>query len=419
MNYYIKLAVKNLSRHRIRSLVSVSAITFGVLVVVFARGYVIGITEGIGDFYVQYNTGHIRITESEYRPRERLLTLIHPVNGFDGGGVEEMIAEFEALEDVKMAVPRIKFGAMATYEDDLIDMIGWGVDTEKELLFTQIANDIAEGRMPNPGERGILMGSELLRKLSIGVGDRVTIVYNTAYGSMGGSTFEVTGRIQSGLKLLNEKLFYLPIDIAQELLYMEDEATELLILNTGGLDATREVMPKITSILDARAEGVYEAVPWYNSGTIFEFVSIARRIYAFIYIFIVILASFVVFNTMIMIISERKREIGMMGAMGMGKRRMLRLFMTEGALKGLIGSLIGALLGGALTYPLSISGIDFGDAFEGASADYLMSPIIYPHFSISNMIVGFLIGFVVVCIAVYIPSRSAASLNPTDALRDL
>ncbi|NLB35266.1 MAG: ABC transporter permease [Elusimicrobia bacterium] len=419
MNYHIKLAIKNLSRYRLRTFVSLASIASGVLIMVFARAYVIGLTQGIGDFYVQYNTGHIRIVDREYPTRERLLTLNYPVDGFSRGGLDEMIGELESLEGVKMAIPRIKFGALATYEDELIDMVGWGVNGEKELKFTKIENDIAEGRMPLAGERGILMGSKLLEKLSLKVGDRVTIVYNTAFGSMGGRTFDITGKIESPLKFLNEKVFYLPLDTAQKLLYMEGESTEIL-LDTGGQDGAEILMPALKRLMEEHnLSEKYEILPWYESGTIFEFISLAKRIYFFMYLFILILASIVVFNTMVMIISERKREIGMMAAMGMGRNRILRLFMIEGGIMGIIGGGIGALLGGGLSYYLSNKGIDFSAAFDGMSVDFLMSPIIYLHFSFSNMLVGFFMGLLVVYVAVYIPARKAASLKPTEALRDL
>ncbi|MEA3506270.1 MAG: FtsX-like permease family protein [Elusimicrobiota bacterium] len=417
MNYFIKLAYKNLSRHKLRTVVSISAVVVGVMVVVFARGYIDGITGSITESYIHYETGHARIINSEYRKRERTLSLIYPAEGFSGGNIGDMIAGLEELEGVNLALPRIKFGAMATTEEELVDMMGWGVDPDKEKEFTRIESMIAEGSMVNEGEREVVMGTTLLKDLGITVGDKVTLVYNTSYGSLGGTTFKVAGRILSDLKMLNEKVFYLPLDVVQNLLYMEGQATEVLI-DAGSIEEAEEAMPRLKEFIQKNdSKGRYTVIPWDQSGGMVDWMILARNIYNFLYIFILALASFVVVNTMIMVVSERTREIGMMGALGMGHRRILGAFLAEGVLKGVIGSFIGALFGGALTAWVGSTGINFGDAFSGIEEEILIGSIIYPRFSVGNMVFGFLLGVLIVLIASYIPARKAAKLQPTDALR--
>ncbi len=418
MNFYIKLAYKNLFRHKLRTAVSVSAVVVGVMVVVFARGYVEGITSSTTESYIHYRTGHIRITDSEYPKKERTLSLIYPVDGFtrDDSGIEGMIDRIEKIKGVNMALPRIKFGAMTTTDDELIDMAGWGVDPKKEIEFTRIENMIVKGRMVNKGAREVVMGSALLNKLGVDVGEKITLVYNTSFGSMGGTTFKVTGRILSDLKMLNEKIFYLPIDVAGKLLYMEGQATELLI-DTQSVDNVKKVVPRIKSLFtDFDPQNRYTVIPWTESGGMVEWIQMARTIYGFIYIFILALASFVVVNTMIMVVAERTREIGIMGALGMGHRRIMGVFISEGLLKGGIGSFIGAALGGVITWIVSRTGINFGDALAGMEEEVLLGTVIYPYFSVENMIFGFLLGIIIVTAACYIPARKAALLNPNEAL---
>ncbi len=418
MNYALKLSLKNLFRHKLRTAVTIAAVAVAVTVVVFARGWVNGIIEGFSEAYTHYSIGHIRIIDREYRARERLLTLLHPVDGFEGEGAGPMITELEKMQGVEHVLPRIKFGAMAATEDELVDMAGWAVDAEKEKSFTRIETKITEGRMPSAGERKVLMGGKLLKRLGIGVGEKITIVYSTAYGSLGGTTFEVSGRIESGLKMLNEKVFYLPIDVARELLYMEDQATEIII-GLSSMEKAREVMPEVEAFLEEQGgSGRYKPIPWYNSGTLVESISLMRYVYGFIYLFLVLLACFVIANTMIMIVSERKKEIGMMGALGMEKKSILRIFLLEGVIKGAAGSFAGALLGGALTLHLSSAGIDLGDALAEMSQEVFYSQVIYPVFSVSNMIFGFLLGVILVALAGYLPARKAAGLKPTEALRE-
>ena len=112
MLFLTKLAFKNLFRSKSRTIVSVVAIAFAVMIVVFARGLIEGMIESVSADHIHYNSGHIKIIDGEYQKRERLLTLKYPVDGFAGQGLKEMAAALESLADVEMVIPRLKFGAM-------------------------------------------------------------------------------------------------------------------------------------------------------------------------------------------------------------------------------------------------------------------------------------------------------------------
>jgi len=414
MGYLMKLAYKNLARHKLRTAVSVAAVAFSVMIVVFARGYVMGLIEDASAADIQYNTGHIRIIDRDYRLKERMYSLNHPVENLSG-----MVNELEKTDGVEMVVPRLKFGAMSGTGDELVEMIGWGVRPEKESEFTRIGNMLAEGRMIENGRPEILMGTALLAKLDRKVGDRVTIMYNTAFQSLQATTFTIAGRIESNFKMLNEVAFYLPLDQAQTLLYMDDQATEIL-LAAPSMDNTEKLLPVVEEQLGGWGNGhKYLAVPWYESGALVEFMIVAQNIYDFIYVFLVILAAIVVINTMVMIVAERTKEIGMMSALGLDNRDILKLFVMEGAVMSIIGSFLGAGLGGITTKIFSKTGIDFGEALSGFSENIMVGNVIYFHHSFGNMVYAFIMGIVVVTLACIIPARRAARLNPTEALRKI
>ena len=129
-----------------------------------------------------------------------------------------------------MVIPRLRFGAMVSTGEDLVTMNGWGVDPAIVIAFTDISDYLVEGRISVPGKLEVVMGTKLLKEIDRQVGDKVTVAYNTAFNSLSGATFTIVGRIQSGMKLLDEYVFFLPLDEAQRLLYMDDQATELLVV---------------------------------------------------------------------------------------------------------------------------------------------------------------------------------------------
>lgn len=417
MLFLTKVAFKNLFRSKSRTIVSVVAVAFAVMIVVFARGLIEGMIESVSADHINYNSGHIKIIDTEYQKRERLLTLKYPVDGFAGRGLKEMTTALENVEGVAMVIPRLKFGAMVSTEEELVAMSGWGVDPQQELNFTDLEDYLVEGRMVAPGQQEVVMGTALLKKINCRVGDKVTILFNTAFDSLRGITFRIVGRMESGLKLLNEIVFYLPLDQAQRLLYMEDQVTELLLV-TPDRKLVPEVLPRVRALLAEQGEDRFLALSYRETSDLIPLMDLSAAIYNFIYIFLVLLSCVIVVNTMIMIVKERTKEIGMMAAIGLEKKDILQLFITEGAIMGMLGSLCGAVSGYLVNSYLARVGFDYGEALSGISAQVIFNTMIYPVSSIRNSMFAFVLGVIIVTTACLIPARRAARLEPTEAMRE-
>ncbi|MTI60955.1 MAG: ABC transporter permease [Firmicutes bacterium] len=417
MRFLAKIAFKNLFRHKLRTIVSIMAIVFAVMIVVFARGYIVGLIDSTFADHIQYNSGHIKIVAQEYQQQERILPLIYPVDGFNSQGLNGMIESLKEIDEVERVVPRLKYGAMVSTEDELVTMIGWGVDPTQEIEFTDIEDKLVKGRMVQKGQLEVVMGTALLKKLNRQLGDKVTILSNTAFNSLKGVTFKIVGSIETGIKMLDEIVFYLPLDQAQDILYMENQVTELLLV-TENRNLVEQVLPDVKDLLARNgAADRYLALGYKETSDLLPYMEMAKLIYNQIYIFLVLLACIVVVNTMIMIVKERTKEIGMMSALGLESKDILWLFIIEGGIMGVIGSFFGALFGSLLNAYLSVRGIDFSSALAGFSSDIIIKSIIYPVSSTGNTIFAFVLGVIIVTIACIIPARRAAKLEPTEAMR--
>jgi len=420
MKFLWNLAKKNLSRSRIRTSISIVAIAFAIFAVVFARGLISGVLESFFENHIHYKAGHIRVIEEEYKLKERLMSLNYTLDGFNGEGYSEMSEKIRSVEGVEQVVPRLKFGAMVSLEDELVGMMGWGIDPAEETKFVGIDKNITEGRMVQEGNKEVVMGVGLLEKIGREVGEKVTILYSTPFGSFKGSTFQIVGKYQSDIQGMNDKLFFLPLGQAQRILEMPGEVTELLLI-TSDHDKAASVLPGLNELFSREDEsGKYLMQLWNKDYDLVELFDFAVKMYNSIYVFIIILACFVLVNTLIMIVNERTREIGMMSALGLKSREILYLFTMEGAIIGILGSAVGTVMGGIITRVFSVVGIDYSAAFEGVdSTVWLMSPIYYTVFSLENLIFCFTLGVVIVTIACIIPARKAAKLEPTEALRQI
>ncbi len=419
MKYLWNLARKNLSRSKLRTLISIIAIAIAVITVTFARGLIGGMIDSTYLNHIYYKAGHVRVINNEYELKERILSLNHPVDGFSGEGASPMADKLKKVNGITQVVPRIKFGAVVIQEDELVRMMGWGIDPAEEVKFTKIDKNITEGRMVELGNREIAMGAGLMQKLEREVGEKVTILYTTPFGSFKGTTFKIVGKIQSSLPMISDNIFYLPLEQAQDMLEMPDQVTELLLI-TSDYNKAASVLPALNDLFAREDQSKkYSVQLWNKTGDIIGLLEMAKNIYNFIYVFIIVLACFVLVNTLIMIVNERTREIGMMTALGLKSREILYLFIMEGAIIGVVGSFIGVVFGGIITQVFSVVGIDYSAALEGMSTDLMFEPIFYTVFSLENLIFCFILGAVIVTIACIIPARRAAQLEPTEALRQI
>ena len=420
MKFLWELARKNLFRNKLRSSISILAIALSVALVVFVKGLVGGMIDNMFALHIQYEAGHIKIVDAEYQQKKRLLSLAYPVDGFEGKGISKMEEELKGIKGVKRVIPRIKFGAAVSQDDEMIRMMGWGVDPVKEEKFTDIDRKISAGRMVKEGAREVLIGANLLTKLNKSVGDKITFLYQTSFGAFKGSTFKVVGKIDSGLKLLDDKLLYLPLNQAQGILELPDMATEVLLATEDyrTIDSLNSRVNKFFKEQGAKEK--YSINPWYQGYDMIGMLKVGEKIYNFVYIFLVILAGFVVVNTMIMIVKERTKEIGMMTALGLKNRDVLYMFIIEGILMGVVGSAIGVIFGAIITRITAITGIiDYSAAMEGVSENILMEPVIRPEVSIKTLAYAFILGVVVTALTCIIPARKAAKLDPAKALRNI
>lgn len=417
MLYLLRMAFRNLSRNRVRSAISVVAIAIAVGVVIFAKGLVGGMIDTYLDNTIRFTSGHVRLVQETYPKKERLLSLAYPVDGLGGKDVSALAKDLGGLSGVATATPRIKFAALVSQEDKLEGLLGLGLDFGAEERGMRLSRYLRAGRFPREGASEIVAGQRLLDKLGLKIGSRVTLVANTAYGSLAGRTFTVVGSLASGLAQLDEASVYLSLRTAQRFVELEGAATELIVMAKDP-ERVRDLAAEIARFVKAGdPEGRYRVIPWYQANSLMGYVVSAKQIYNLVFILIVLFASFVVINTMLMIVSERTREIGTLGALGFTGFQVVTLLVLEGAALGLLGSALGTVVGSAVTRSLSVTGMDFSNATESLGKELLFPTRIYPSFGWGIVIFAFVLGILVPAIGTLMPARGAQKLDPSAALR--
>jgi putative ABC transport system permease protein len=400
-----KLAYRNFFRNTRRSIISGISVALAITAVIFARSYIGGIFQNMTGNVIRLVSGHITITTKEYERRERLIPLSESIE------LSEEFYESLPQQDIKSISPRIKFGVLLGEDELAIPALGYAIDPEKERDIAGIQKRLVEGTYPNSGERTAILGKGLAERLNMTVGDTLTVITRTAYDSPTGMNFLIKGIFQTGIGGMDRSIFYIPLDVGQTMLDLEGRATEIIIL-VKNPDRAVQIAQAI------RLGNDYSIVP-YQYHTVLRYVNMAEAIYSIFYLVVLLVACSAIANTMLMIVFERTKEIGMMKALGLNNLSIVGLLTIEAGIIGAVGSFLGSIVGTILSYWLKYEGIDISMVSSTASADMPFGPIIYLAPTPFIIVSAFLLGLVITIIVALLPISRAIKISPAKALKTI
>lgn len=404
-----KLALRNVFRNKRRSILTGLSTAVAVMIVIVGWMFISGILNDMFNNFVTASIGHIRVLNSEYLRRETMLPISSSIYNY-----QSVIKSIEGNKEVKLATGRIKFGVLMDIKGKNKPIIGVGIDPVREEAVLGLSKKMVEGRVMSAGTKETNVGVGLAKELGLKTGDTLTVITQTAQGSLSGMNLKIAGIFSLGVAAIDRRIFYLPLDQAQSLLDMDGRVTEIFILLKEPNNAVRAAAD-IKKTLPAGLT----ASPWQDNGLLYFMNTVAKGIYEVIYAFILILASFTILNTMFMAVMERTKEIGMMKALGMKEGEISRLIIYEAAILGVMSSFIGALGGTLLGYYISVNGLDYSALYEKMSNVEIALPNVYHGlFSWQTVLTGFLLGVFISILAAVFPALRAARMEPTEALRN-
>ncbi len=407
----LRIAGRNLSRYRRRTLLTLLLIVIGMVAVLLF----IAVTGSFKTMMVGQITdsvlGHLEVHRKGYVASIDTLPLNLNMQPAAVAKVDEALGQIDAVETWS---PRIKFGAMFSNFTETTSIRVNGVDPGREAATVPLL----PGRMIEGPKNGALVGKGeivipvlLARGMKVSVGDTVVLVATNRDGSVNGKTFVIRS-ITEGISGPGGRDGYIHIEDARELLRMKEaEVSEIAIRLQDPAQLER-----VTAALKQALEGVTspEGKPVLEVHTWAElspFASLAKMIDLMTVFIKVVLVSIVlvsVMNVMVMAVYERIREIGTIAAIGTPPSRILSLFLGEGLLLGVIGTALGTAVSLAVIYALNVWQVHF--AF-GQQQDLVLAP------EIGALQVASIALMVVALLASLQPAWKAARLDPIDALR--
>ena len=342
-----KLAFRNVVRQRRRSAIAVGAVTFGIMALILANGFIEWIFFDFRESTIKSQSGHLQIVRPGYHDSGKA----DPFAFLLPDAVPELETPGEPHQ-IKSIVPRISFSGLISHDEATISFIGDGDDPRRQQDFGAGLRISAGKNLSADDPLGIIIGEGLARNLGVDVGDKVVLLATTA--SRGTNAVEVTirGLFSTVTKSYDDAALRIPIETARRLLRTEGSHVWAVMLND-----TAQTDSMLAS-LRSRLQKDLEIVPWYALADFYnKTVTLFTKQIHGIRLIIAIIIILSITNTMTMSVMERIGEIGTSLALGVKRAGVMRLFVSEGVLIGCIGGIFGVLLGLLFAHIISSVGI--------------------------------------------------------------
>lgn len=417
MSGALALGWRNIWRNRRRTLISMSAIGFGLLLVIFYSGLVGGM---MGDAKHQLDNGgmgHVEIFAKDFRAKHDVVLAMPDV---------EQWRQTMKLPEGSEVGSRVLARGLATSARGNEPVQVFGVTWDDEKNLSAHLRHVKAGALPAADdEHGVLIGEQLAERLALKVGSKLRLmVQRTASppsavapggsAEMGADLFRVRGIFHSLAPSIGQRQVYVSQASARTLLGMERGAHQLLI---------QLADPTQAEVVAAQLKGALspdlEVLTWG------ELLPVLRRMEALMDNVVFFMAAFVYFlvglgvlNTMLMSVLERTREFGVLMALGTRPSKVIKVVLAESFWIATVSVLVGALLGSWLSWHFGQAGLQViqgSDSFqiEGAT----ISTLVKTRFIFADVLKATsLVYFMALIVGLY-PASRITRLQPAEALR--
>ena len=409
----VTIAARNILRNRRRTILCVAAVGIAVFFNIFMQSWMDGMLKSIEDIVRTFDTGHVLAVSKSFEADQEYMPVQYPLS--DGEAMDSLTAKAEAIPGVKAALPRISAYA-SLFDSVLKHAVLWGIDIERELEvndfnLTKKTSGLVEGRFPLPDTNECAIGFSMARKAGLEIGDSIPLKTVSSQFSDKYWSPVITGIFAFDYRRFDEDTIIVPIDRLQRILGL-DGGIQQLVLYADDARLSPVIRNELRAILGPDAL-VRE---WSDNYWVAMFKSMTG-LFLVIFGTFQIVASFLIINTMLMIIHERIKEIGMMGALGMTRSEIVAVFFLEAVFLSVLGALAGSLVGGLSSWIGSLFPLDLNTFTGGGMKDMPMSGTLYLAFSFAAVFKGFIFGVAVSALCTIIPSMKSAFIEPVEALR--
>ena len=383
-----KIAIKNLFGARLRTILNVFVTSFSFFIILLMSGMYDGMLQHAKNVTIDTEIAGGAYWNPNYDP-------LDPMSFEDAHSI--IPNEIKSLVDQQKAFPVLVSQVSIYPGGRIMPAILKGIPPNQNIVKmpTQSLNGFNDGTIP------VLIGKGMAQNTKLNVGDSFTIRWldiNSTYDADEGTVAYIMDTENFKLDMGH---IWIPLDIAQSILAMEDQATyvtyekDLSVVNNKGDWTIRDVdylVQDMEAIIEADKPGAQ-----------------------IMFMILLALAAMGIFNAQVLSIFKRGREIGTLMALGMTRLRVVALFTLEGGLNAILSAVATLIIFGPILWYFGTSGIPL--PIDYTEMGLIMAKRLIPVYSIGLILSTMILVSIIVLIVSYMPSRKISNMNPTDALR--
>jgi putative ABC transport system permease protein len=382
-----RLALKNLLGAGIRTWLNVTVLSFAFVVIIWTQGLLEGMNKQVVQAVTEAEYGGGQYWHKNYDPYD-------PLTLEDAHGT--IPAYFDTLIARGQAIPLLIIQGSIYPEGRFRPVIIKGIDPQQQVI-TLPSKFLSLDSVELP----ILIGNRMAQSTGLKIGDYVTVQWRDVYGAIDAQDARVVQIMSTSVPTIDNGQIWLPLEKLQNLTNMKNQAT-LFILNQD-FTATRDISGWNFKNIDFLLEDLNEMV---------KTKTVSSSIFYTILLFLGLLA---IFDTQVLSIFRRRKEMGTLMALGLTRWKIIQLFTLEGALNGVLAAILAALYGIPLLSYFAKTGFALPAATD--SYGFAIGEKLFPTYSAGLVVGTTVLVLLITTIVSFMPTRKIARLKPTDALR--
>jgi ABC-type lipoprotein release transport system permease subunit len=407
MRVLLKIAVRNILRNKKRSLITLSAVSFGLGALIFLRSFIFGAQNQMVRNITTTLTSDAQIVPN-------VLENIYNTNAYieDPAKIREILSADAGVEAYAERI--VAGGIVSSAANSMVTFIV-GFDPDQETAVGSRRTVVRGRLMTNEDLQAAALGEKMRQVLEVEIGDKIVVTAQDYFGSLAGEAFTLVGTFETGNDQIDNGTVMILKETAQRLLSLEHRISKFGLKIDPRRDPDKVVLNLRKKIEDGRLRVLTweELLPMlaqlirFQNGMIFVVVLIVLTVVA---------AG--ILNTLMMSIVERIREFGLMMALGTKPRQIVLLVVTESFLLTAVGACLGVVLGVGLALSFARTGIDLS-RFVSALSNFLIGSRVYPRVDWFYLTIFLAVVLLSNLLVSFYPAWRAGRLVPVDAMRQV
>ncbi|MBU0528594.1 FtsX-like permease family protein [bacterium] len=384
----LKLAIRNLMGGKLRTVLNILVLSFAYVMIIWYKGLISGWAEQAVQDTINWEIGGGQYWHEKYDP-------------YDPFTIEDSHAPIPELMETAISkgiLTPILISQGTIYPDGRVQSVSIkGVDPNQTIIDLPTSHlNIDIDAIP------AILGASMAKNNKLNVGDYVSVRWRDVNGTFDAAEVQIVHIFKVNVPTVDTGILWIPIERHREMVQLPGEAS--IFVTDKGIGNIGSLKGWDFKDTDFLLTDFFDMIKMKNIGG------------SVMYIFLLLLALIAIFDTQVLSIFRRQKEIGTHVALGMTQGQVIKLFTIEGSMYAVLAAIIGAIYG--IPFFIWQAKIGYNMGIEDASQMGLaVSDVIYPIYSLGLIISTVLIIFIVTTIVSYLPARRISKLNPTDAIR--